>query len=218
MARALLAAAALLVVSVLVAPAVLAEDPTSTVPETTAAPTTEAPTPTAAETTAPAPTIVSTTARPRTTVRSTVTTTTIPASTTTAVDVLAGSTSIESQSTVPSLAPTTSLTGVNGTTPSTQKSTAADDPAQSRLRLIIIAFFVLAAVILVATVVFWRRTRPVAGPSVTVVATTVQDRAPASGEVASPLPDPERPIIPPVVVPESLRDVPMWSDDDPAPR
>jgi hypothetical protein len=38
--------------------------------------------------------------------------------------------------------------------------TAADDPAQDRLRLIIVGLVVLAAIVLVVTILFWRATSP----------------------------------------------------------
>ena len=114
--------------------------------------------------------------------------------------------------------PTTSLTGVTGSAPGSQQSTTAKDPAQARLRWIIIGFFVLAAIILAGTVIFWWRTRPLAEQTETIEPSEPIDptglaAAPTSkGDAAPAL------IIPPVVVPESLRHVPMWSEDDPADR
>ena len=96
--------------------------------------------------------------------------------------------------------PTTSVTVTNSVFPGVEQSTAVDDPAQRRLQWIIVGLFVLAGVSLVFSVYFWHRTR---GSREAVEVT--DESVPATQ--GAPVPS---------LIPERLRDVPIWADGPPA--
>jgi hypothetical protein len=96
--------------------------------------------------------------------------------------------------------PTTSVTVTNSVFPGVEQSTAVDDPAQRRLQWIIVGLLVLAGVSLVFSVFFWQRTR---GSREAVEVT--DESVPATQ--GAPVPS---------LIPERLREVPIWADDPPA--
>jgi len=74
----------------------------------------------------------------------------------------------EAEGTTTTVAPS----GGDGSTTTEDAGTAADDPAQDRLRLIIIGLVALAVVVLAVTILFWRAT----SPSRVVTVVEVDDR------------------------------------------
>lgn len=99
--------------------------------------------------------------------------------------------------------PTTSVTVTNSVFPGVEQSTTVDDPAQRRLRWIIVGLFVLAGVSLIFSIYFWYRTRGSRVP--TEVGDGPATSEPEVGELGAPAPSP---------IPDRLRDVPIWADDD----
>ncbi len=97
-------------------------------------------------------------------------------------------------------------------------STAADNPAQRTLLFIIGGLVLLGIVVLVCTVVFWRRTRPgLADEQAAAAAVPPPTRVSAADLVRSGAPD-RVPVVP-AASPDDLRSVPLWADEaEPEPQ
>ncbi|HKY14629.1 MAG TPA: hypothetical protein VJM33_06855 [Microthrixaceae bacterium] len=113
-------------------------------------------------------------------------------------------------------APVPSVAGEETTTVEEQGDT--DDPAEERLQWIIIALLVLAGLILVITIWFWRATRPARRrePLEPLLGAPASEATPAApvetGVVAdSRSADRRAPALPPG------HRAPMWADEHPAP-
>lgn len=95
-------------------------------------------------------------------------------------------------------------------------STAAENPAQRTLLFIIGGLVALGVVVLICTIVFWRRTRPgLADEQAPAGAAAPPARVSAAELVRSGAPD-RVPVVP-AASPDDLRSVPLWADE-PEPR